>query len=212
MKQVKIKVCGMTDPENVREIMHHKPDYIGLIFYDKSPRSIENGEARGKFSVSGETKKVGVFVNENFDRIINFTKEFELDLVQLHGSETPGDCQRIRSTGLGVIKVFGIDNNFDFNKCRDYIPFADLFLFDTRSEKHGGTGKKFDWGKLKDYQFNTPFLLSGGISIRDVQDLKNMDHDCLAGFDINSQFETRPGYKDSELVGRFIQEMRKNEN
>jgi phosphoribosylanthranilate isomerase len=201
-----IKICGLTYPPNIRQVLALKPDWIGLIFYPPSPRFVKDP---GKLDFLDETdpsvRKLGVFVNPKYDEIMEVTTRIHFDGIQLHGRETPEFCQRMRNEGFRVIKSFGISPDFDFNLTHHYAESVDYFLFDTGSPKYGGTGEQFDWDLLYDYEGDTPFLLSGGLS-PDTRVFP--DHPRFAGVDLNSRFETAPGIKDIGKLQQFINQFR----
>ena len=200
----KIKICGMKDPVNVKEISDLNPDYIGFIFYNGSPRFVGAKPDMKIFgNVPPEIKKVGVFLNETSQRIIEISFSTGIDVIQLHGNESPDYCDRIKSFGLTVIKAFNINKEFSFESLIPYLSKCDYFLFDTKSRMHGGSGIKFDWEKLEGYYFDKPFFLSGGIGPADTDLLKTIRNKVFA-VDINSRFEIAGGIKDIELVKTFI--------
>lgn len=202
---IQIKVCGMKDPHNIAQIASIHPDYMGFIFYNKSKRYVGDAPDTALFqSVPPDIRKVGVFVNEAADHIIDLAYRYDLFAVQLHGTESPEECRIISSKGIKIIKSFGLDDCFDFNLLKAYVAVSNYFLFDTRSDLHGGTGIKFNWGLLNSYRLPVPFFLSGGISPEDALKICRMQHSSFAGIDINSRFETSPGYKDAEAVNRFV--------
>jgi phosphoribosylanthranilate isomerase len=197
-----VKICGMADAAQMHQLAKLQADMLGLVFYPLSPRyvvgKIEPGEIK---TLPVSLKKTGVFVNETAERILKLAKEYYLNTIQLHGNETPAICETLKEEGLDVIKAFNLtkENNFDA-----YAPYCDYFLFDTPSEKHGGTGAKFDWSLLNTYTGKTPFLLSGGIGPGDAEEIKSINHPQFAGIDINSKFEIEPGVKDVEKVKKFL--------
>lgn len=201
-----IKICGLRDPQNIREIIQLKPDWIGLIFHPGSPRYISD-PANLTFlnNLAKRPLTVGVFVNPHLGEIFRVTKILNINIIQLHGSETPDFCQELREYGFMVMKTFGIHNDFNFRHTDPYQNKVDYFLFDTRSPKLGGTGEKFDWDLLKEYRGETSFLLSGGISA-DTQCIPK--HRQLLGVDLNSRFETAPGIKDIGLLQKFFKQFR----
>jgi len=206
---IRIKVCGMTNPENVGEIIGAKPGYIGFIFYPGSSRYVGKEPDLKLFaSVPPLIKKVGVFINEDNQSIIDKAIRFGLNLIQLHGNESVNVCSDLKSTGLGVIKVFNIAEGFSFKSIQKYIPVCDYFLFDTKGEGYGGSGKKFDWKILAEYTFDKPFFLSGGIGFGDAGEVKSISNRGLFAVDINSRFEISPGIKDVEKVRKFINELK----
>lgn len=205
----KIKVCGMRDTANIQSLLTIQPDYIGFIFYEKSPRyagEILDEELLKSFPKT--VKRVGVFVNAHPDFVLRNVKKYALDLVQLHGDETPDVCRGLRNRGLSIIKAFQIDSEFNFSRLNNYKQPCDYFLFDTKSETFGGTGQAFDWELLKNYDNEKPFFLSGGISSAHadlVADLKGMN---LHAIDLNSRFETSPGVKDVSKIKNFVSELK----
>ena len=207
---MKIKVCGMRNPSNIEDLVKLKPDYIGFIFYPKSKRFIGEiipDEIQALIPVY--IQKVGVFVDEPFDNLLEKFRTNKLDMIQLHGSELPGYCERLKKLDIPVIKVFGITSDFDFQTVRPYNQYCDYFLFDTSGEERGGTGKKFDWATLEKYNEDKPFFLSGGIHPDDVDAINRLPYSKLHGVDINSGFETEPGIKNISVVKAFIGELRK---
>lgn len=200
-----IKVCGMRDPENIREVAALGIDWIGLIFFAGSPRRImDNG---GKWYSNCPLKKVGVFVNASFEELTETAALFRLDYLQLHGEETPEDCHILQKRGYSLIKAFRIATACDLEQASDYEGRADYFLFDTKCNGYGGSGKQFDWSVLEAYQGKTPFLLSGGIRPESAGAIRSFRHSRLAGIDLNSGFEIGPGRKDTEKLKEFLKEI-----
>jgi phosphoribosylanthranilate isomerase len=206
---IRVKVCGMVDPLNLKEVSAGEPDFIGFIFYSGSPRYVDEEAECGLFkNFPKGIKRVGVFLDENISEIVKISHRASLDLIQLHGNESPAYCSRLRSSGLSVIKVFNIENEFNFESLTGYLPVCDFFLFDTKGTKPGGSGRKFNWEKLDEYSFDKPFFLSGGIGPEDAGLIKSISNQSLYGVDINSRFETITGMKDVELVRKFIEEIK----
>ena len=145
---IKIKICGMKFPDNISEIASFQPDYLGFIFYEKSPRNFE----KKKPNLPESIQKVGVFVNASLDEIEEKVKQYDLDLVQLHGDESPEFCLLLQQNKFKVIKAFSIDNKFNFNTLNNYINYCDYFLFDTKGTNYGGNGITFDWSVLENYK------------------------------------------------------------
>ena len=194
---------------NIRTISSLKPDYMGLIFYPKSPRYVDDKKASAVANAfPKKTKRIGVFVNEEMRIVFDTTLAFKLDLIQLHGSESPEYCREMKEMGFSLIKAFGVGDNFDFKQLEAYKPYCDYFLFDTKSDKHGGTGKKFDWTLLQKYDNEIPIFLSGGIGPEDVEAIQKIENLNIHALDINSRFETEPGIKDYELLKIFIDKIR----
>jgi len=208
---IRVKVCGLVNPLNIMAVAEAEPDFMGFVFYQRSPRYV-GGEAESKLPVilPHGTKKAGVFVDERIDKIVGISKLRGLDLIQLHGNESPAYCSELRSYGLSVIKALKIGNEFNFETLIRYQTVCDYFLFDSKSDKPGGNGIKFDWKKLDEYSLDKPFFLSGGIGPEDADIIKSITTKGLFAVDINSRFETAPGFKDPELVKTFIKEI-KNE-
>jgi phosphoribosylanthranilate isomerase len=202
---LRIKVCGMKDLQN-RQLLETLPiDILGFIFYPPSPRYIGNQPADllAKITSTGK-EKAGVFVDESTRNILSITGKFELTHVQLHGDEKPEQCTELRKAGLKVIKVFRVNTGFIFSTTEPYTGVADYFLFDTRAEQPGGTGKKFNWQILESYQFDVPFFLSGGIGPEDAGAVAKLQHPMLYGLDLNSGFEDEPGKKNFEKLKVFL--------
>lgn len=201
-----IKICGLRDPENIREVFQLKPDFAGLIFHPGSPRCVTDLKSLDFLNTLAPRPKItGVFVNADIQHIIQISKDLHLDAVQLHGSESPASCFILRKEGFIIIKAFGISKDFNFNLTEAYENSADYFLFDTGSPAHGGSGQKFDWALLNRYHGKTPWFLSGGLS-PDTTEFPKLD--LLAGVDLNSRFEKSPGIKDTGLLKKFIKKFR----
>lgn len=199
-----IKVCGMTEAENIRDVEELGVDMIGFIFYPKSPRCLcEMPEY-----LPVKARRVGVFVNESKENILVYADRFGLQYIQLHGTESPEYCRSLRSSGLHLIKAFSISLPKDMLAISAYKGLCDYYLFDTKTPQYGGSGNQFDWNLLHRYNGNTPFLLSGGINPYSVKAIREFHHPKLAGIDINSRFETAPGIKDVERIEKFMQELR----
>ncbi len=196
-KSLQLKVCGMMELENLQMVAALHPDYIGFIFYDQSPRyagdSLTAEAAKG---LPSGIAKVGVFVNSTTAFITGKVKEYQLNLVQLHGGETAEQCQQLREKGLKVIKAFAMDNAFDFNRLIPYKPFVDYFLFDTKGKSFGGNGQLFDWRILEAYDQEIPFFLSGGIALEHLEAIGALAGMNMHALDVNSKFEVYPGFKD----------------
>ncbi|MEO6637768.1 MAG: phosphoribosylanthranilate isomerase [Ginsengibacter sp.] len=213
---MKVKVCGITTIGQLQELNKMGVDYAGMIFYEKSPRyALSKLRSKAVSALKLKTEKVGVFVNTSENDIMTQIELYELDYVQLHGSETPNFCNHI-SNHVKVIKAFRIDEQ---NAHIDWIvkPYeeaCDFYLFDKGSAGiYGGTGKKFDWHLIENAIIGKDFFLSGGIGPEDVDALKNFNHPYFYGVDINSKFETEPGIKNMELVKDFVREINiKNQN
>lgn len=204
---MKIKVCGMRDAENISELIKLKPDYMGFIFYGKSKRFVTNFP---KIKIPSEIKKVGVFVNESIDNVIEIAEKNRLEAIQLHGNESLEyieELQVLLIRKVEILKAFSVDDEFDFSKTETYQKACDYLLFDTKGKNYGGNGVKFNWQVLDYYKGETPFLLSGGISKVDAAEIKNISHKAFAGIDINSGFEMEPAMKNIEDIKEFKQNL-----
>jgi phosphoribosylanthranilate isomerase len=204
-----IKICGMRDSVNIKEIAKLNPDWLGFIFYPKSKRYVGidfNPEI--VLSLMPDIQTVGVFVNEDFENLMQIAGRFHFSLLQLHGNESPEYCINAGKEGYKIMKAFGIHSEFDWNTLNAYAHACDYFLFDTSTKNYGGSGQKFDWDILSKYNGNKPFLLSGGITPEDVQQIKQIKYPAFAGIDINSGFEIEPGLKDTNKAACFIKEIR----
>jgi len=201
-----IKICGMRDSDNIKEVLKLSPDYLGFIFYPKSPRYVSEYPA---IDFPSSVKKVGVFVNASEREIREKIISFGLDVLQLHGDESPELCHILKQSGAEIIKVFRVDENFDFELPRKYEDFVDYFLFDTATKEYGGSGKKFDWRLLKDYNNFRPIFLSGGIGPDDAASIFEIEGLNIKAIDINSCFEIEPALKDIEKLKNFILAIRK---
>ena len=206
---MQIKICGLRDPENIREIAALQTDFMGFIFYPNSPRFASQLDAGSLTSLPTSIKKTGVFVNENLENILTAISKYNLDAVQLHGADNKKLCRKIRQEAKTmVIKVFPIMDASNFRVTGDYEAVADYFLFDTKTDLYGGSGQKFNWNILQEYTGNKSFLLSGGIGADDVKALRAIEHPLLAGVDLNSKFELKPGLKNVALLKQFIDELK----
>lgn len=204
---LKLKVCGMTQAANIAAVASLQPDYLGFIFYQKSPRWISEVSAELIKYVPSSIQTTGVFVNEEVEVVKTHILKYNLKAVQLHGEESPAYCLEIKSTGAVVIKAFGINEAFDFSRLDTYLEAVDLFLFDTQTLAHGGSGRAFDWTLLENYHLEKPYFLSGGISMNHIKEIKKIKDQRLYAIDVNSKFEISPGQKDVEQLKEFFKEM-----
>lgn len=217
---MRIKVCGMREPQNISRLANLKPDYMGLIFYPKSKRYVESIDSKLFNTLPVAIKLTGVFVNEKIEVILQKVIDYKLSAVQLHGAESPEFCQLLKehllktSTNRKVelVKAFGIDSEFDFSNLKPYDDVTDYFLFDTKTSSHGGSGLSFNWSILKQYDGRKPFFLSGGLSLANLNNILNLNLDNLYALDLNSKFETEPGIKDIESLKSAFQLIKKLKN
>ncbi|RYE19610.1 MAG: phosphoribosylanthranilate isomerase [Sphingobacteriaceae bacterium] len=196
---MKIKICGLKFPENIRAVAALKPDYIGLIFYPHSPRFVGYDVDEELAMLRLPAKKAGVFVDKDFSTIKNLIQKYQLDAVQLHGNEPAETCAVLRKN-VEVIKAFGVDESFDFKLLDAYKDSVDYFLFDTKTTDHGGSGKVFNWQILEKYHLNVPFFISGGLSNENISSVLQFKHPAFYGLDLNSRFEDEPGVKNIEKL------------
>lgn len=209
-----VKVCGMRDPENIRALeqlmLRVSPKtaseeekihwLMGFIFFPKSPRYVE---ALPSY-LPGNVERTGVFVNETSETVCRYAQRYGLSYLQLHGKESPSQCEELRQTGK-VIKVFSIGKEEDLYPVNEYEGCCDLFLFDTKCENYGGSGQQFDWSLLHTYRGKTPFLLSGGMDLGSLPALLDFSHPFLYGYDLNSRFEHSPAVKDLKKLRKFFE-------
>lgn len=204
-----IKVCGLRDAENLNEVAALNPDFVGFIFYDKSPRFVgDDLNADVVRALPRWIRKVGVFVNASPEFIIRNVKKYDLKYVQLHGNETPDFCKSLRMRGINIIKAFRVDESFNFSMLNNYKLHCDFFLFDAKGEQPGGNGVSFDWSLMNRYDNEKPFFISGGIGLHNLSDLDQIRHLKLYGVDVNSQVEVSPGVKDIEKVRELISRLK----
>ena len=197
-----IKVCGMREEQNISDLEKLDIDWMGMIFWSGSKRYVSRPPSR----LPQRVKKVGVFVDASLDDIRQHVSDYQLDIIQLHGHETPAFLEALKP--LTLIKAFNIADASDLEKTKAYEGIADYFLFDTKGKIVGGNGEKFDWTVLTAYEGSTPFLLSGGIGPNDVQKVKQFHHHKCIGIDLNSRFESAPGLKDIVQLQTFIKQIR----
>ncbi len=228
-----IKVCGMRDADNIREVAALGVDMLGFIFYPKSPRYVQmissnagiipdySEERLRKASRKEEMMKerrpfrVGVFVDDMPQNIVTRVYNYDLDYIQLHGNEPRETCENLRSTldpdikkGIQIIKAISVSTADDILKYKEYVGAVDLFLFDTKCKTVGGSGEQFDWQVLDAYDGDVPFLLSGGIGPDDVERVKAFHHPKCVGIDLNSKFEKEPALKDVEKLREFLEKVK----
>lgn len=211
---MRVKVCGMTEIDQVRQLDAMGVDFAGFIFYPKSPRYVVrhlSGEQLRKARL--RLGKVGVFVNATYDEVMKQVDSYGLDMVQLHGDETPRFCEQLANY-ITVVKVFRLGENDPIDWIvRPYQDSCDMFLFDTEGVGYGGTGKKFNWDVLKSAHIDKLFFLSGGIEPGDMEKLKTFAKEPVAArmfaIDINSKFEISPGVKDLKKVRAMLEGVKK---
>lgn len=209
---LKIKVCGMKYEENINAVAALQPNYLGFIFYPKSQRFVgldfENNHLQ---NISRNITKVAVFVNAQLHEVIEFSRMYGISTVQLHGDETPAFCKALKDENFTVIKAFGLNEDFHFEELNAYENVVDYFLFDTKTDDYGGSGKVFGWEILSDYKLNKPFFLSGGLSNQNLKEAVKLKHPQLFAFDLNSKFEEQPGIKNKTMLEEAFQTIRNTE-
>lgn len=212
-----MKVCGMRDADNIRDISALGVDMIGLIFYPPSPRYVQQFSSGAGIIPDyapdmGKTPlRVGVFVDDMPQNIVTRVYNYKLDYIQLHGNEPRETLENLRATidpdikpKIKIIKAISVSSAEDIKKYKEYVGAADLFLFDTKCKTVGGSGEQFDWQVLQAYDGDVPFLLSGGIGPDDAERIKNFHHPKCIGIDLNSKFEIEPALKDVEKLKQFL--------
>mgnify|MGYP001279991825 CR=1 FL=1 len=198
---MKLKVCGMRSSDNIASLSRLAPDYMGFIFWEYSKRFVSHATPQLPQSI----KKTGVFVDASEEYILETIANHQLQVLQLHGNESPDFCKKQKATGLEIIKAFSVCNDFDFSDLEAYESVCDYFLFDTKADLPGGNGSRFDWSLLQDYTAAKPFFLSGGIGPKDqgaIASIINLNLP-LHAVDINSKFEDQPAIKNIEKIKQF---------
>ncbi|MDR4954850.1 phosphoribosylanthranilate isomerase [Chryseobacterium sp. ES2] len=206
-----LKVCGLTKPDQIQELISMKVDFLGFILYKKSPRYVLNHLRLEEISTIDHQGKVGVFVNEEVDIIVKIVQHADLNFVQLHGDENNDFIAELRqklNPKVGIIKAIRIGNIDSDNKDKiaqtlsSNLQPVTYYLFDTDSKAFGGTGKQFDWNILNEFEIPLPYFLSGGISEENIGNINTLKQQPFA-LDINSKFETEPGNKNINSIKKF---------
>lgn len=195
-----VKVCGMRQVDNIQALAELDIDYMGFIFYKNSKRYVQHPPLT---QIPPAIKKVAVFVNPTFAEVQQRIQE-GFQHIQLHGNESPDFCQSIKTSGITLIKAFGVQDNMDWEPLAAYLEVADYFLFDTSSTAYGGTGTTFDWSLLQAYPYDKPYFLSGGLDLSNIQDALALHAPNLIGLDLNSRFELTPGLKNIEKIKQAL--------
>lgn len=207
---IKLKVCGMKYADNLYKIAALQPDYLGFIFYTASKRYMaETLSPELVNNLPASIKRIGVFVNAGEAFILEKAKAYSLDLLQLHGDESPDLCNALKEKGYQVVKAFGVHQDFDFDELKKYADVVDYYLFDTKGPAYGGNGIVFDWSVLKKYDQHKPFFLSGGIGLEEIHELGKLQEMNVHALDVNSRFELEPGMKNIDLLREFKEELGK---
>lgn len=200
---MKIKVCGMRNPENVGLAEQTGVDMVGFIFYPGSKRYVADIDPVETRSVD----RVGVFVNEAPTKIGELAEKWDLDYIQLHGDETPEVCRQVAAFGIAIVKAFSVGKDFDFVQLEPYCDAVDYFLFDTKGQNYGGNGQRFDWQILNGYKWDVPFWLSGGIGPEMAAEIRKLNVPGMYAVDVNSRFEDEPGLKNIDKLKKFVDEL-----
>lgn len=203
-KQLKIKVCGMREVANIKELAALGVDYMGLIFYPKSKRYVSD---LLNIELPKSIQKTAVFVDEDLVTVKSTAAQFGLKTIQLHGFESPEYCAKLQQAKYSIIKVFHVNDDFDFEQTKAYEGSCSYFLFDTKGKELGGNGVRFNWQCLENYKGSLPFFLSGGIALEHAKDLKKIVHPLFYGIDINSQFEDAPALKNIPKIQQFLTQL-----
>ncbi|WP_375239469.1 phosphoribosylanthranilate isomerase [Aurantibacter sp.] len=207
---MKLKVCGMKQENNILDVADLEPNYMGFIFYEKSPRNFKESIPELPEGI----EKIGVFVDATIDFIVSKAEEHKLNGIQLHGNETPEFCEQLKGYDFLVIKVFSMKNQFDFKILEPYQEVCDYYLFDTKGKEPGGNGYTFNWNLLKKYTYNKPYFLSGGIGMENMDALllflKRPESRLCCTIDVNSKFESSPAFKDIILLKEFKYQLAKH--
>jgi phosphoribosylanthranilate isomerase len=205
---IRLKVCGMRDEENLQQLIQVGPDYIGFIFYSKSKRYVGEDDAVS-FIKPLPVQKVGVFVNEENSEVLRRAKALDLQIIQLHGDESPDQADELKSHGLKVIKVFSVSDTLPVNELARFKKSADYFLLDTKTEGYGGSGVRFDWSVLREYDNEVPLFLSGGIGEEHLPEIAELSRSLnIHAIDVNSRFEVSPALKNIDSISLFAQKLK----
>lgn len=200
----------MKHPANIMDVADLKPDMMGFILYEGSPRHVSCDTLHElKKLVPENIRKTAVLVNEPLSSALEISRSGLFEYIQLHGDESPEYCSRL-AEHIRVIKAFHISERLP-EKIHEYESSCEMFLFDTAGKGYGGTGKKFDHKLLEKYTLNKTFILGGGISPGDHELLTSVQNEKLGGIDLNSRFESEPGKKDIKLLKSFIEKIRTDE-
>jgi len=208
---MKIKICGLKEPGNIKAIAAFEPDYMGFICYNASQRYINELTANALDDIPANILKTGVFVNESEENINRLIVNYNFGAIQLHGNESAEFCRLFKDKVI-VIKAFGLFDGFDLSELEQYKNSVHYFLFDTKTSIHGGSGEVFNWDILKDYKLNIPFFISGGLSPDNLEEVIKINHPQFYGVDLNSRFESEPGIKDINKIKKAFDILRKTGN
>jgi phosphoribosylanthranilate isomerase len=208
---MRVKVCGVTQTEQLSQLKDIGATFAGFIYYPKSPRYVLRHMTTSQIKKENEINKVGVFVNAAIEEVLQMVDECRLHMVQLHGDETPKYCDKIADY-ISVVKAFRVSETDNLGyRIQEYMGSCDMFMFDTEGVGYGGTGKKFNWNQLQGVEVGKPYFLSGGVEPSDAQKLKEFSQKpeakALFAVDINTKFEVMEGIKNMDLIKTFIKEL-----
>lgn len=196
----------MRNANNILQVSALNPDYMGFIFYEASPRYV-GADFKVPAKLLPSVKRVGVFVNHTLDFVIDTMKRHQLHYAQLHGDESVAFCEALKQQGVKIIKVFRVNEDFDFGSTNQYESVSDFFLFDTKGKLYGGNATPFDWGLLNQYNQAVPFFLSGGIQPENVKEIKILSSLNIHAIDVNSGVEDHPGFKNTNKISEIINQL-----
>ncbi|WP_321394538.1 phosphoribosylanthranilate isomerase [Emcibacter sp.] len=208
---VAVKICGLSTPESLNAAIDHGAAYVGFVFYPPSPRNI-SPEKAGELTamVPATAKKVGVFVNPDDSLLEEVLSAASLDILQLHGSESPDRVREIREKfDRPVMKAIAVAGAEDIRAAKTYETSADMLLFDAKAPKNlenalpGGNGLAFDWQLIRDSQWSVPWMLSGGLDADNISEA--IATSAAEIVDVSSGVEVRPGEKDVHKIKAFIE-------
>lgn len=209
---MRIKVCGLNDERNILEVASLSPDYMGFIFYEKSPRYAGNLKKKIFNEISSDIFKTAVFVNESIETIISIVDDLQLDCIQLHGNEDPYYCEELKffMPAVQLLKAVSVATAEDVLSLDSYDDVCDFILFDTKTENFGGSGVKFNHFLLSYYEGDLPFFVSGGLGPEDIDNLNGLkeEYEKMYAVDLNSKFEISPGIKDISQLEKAILSLR----
>ena len=201
-----IKICGINDKNSMVEAVNSEVDYIGFVFYNKSPRNLTLSLAKSLVAFRNKRSKiVALTVNAKDEFISEIKENISPDYFQLHGDETPERCKEIKSKfQTPVIKGLGIKDHDDLKKdTKNFENICDILILDAPSSNlPGGNGKKFDWNLLKGYSSKTKWMLAGGLNVYNVNDA--IKYTNAPAIDVSSGVEISKGVKDPKLIRNFI--------
>jgi phosphoribosylanthranilate isomerase len=208
---MKLKICGMKYDENIRQLAQLDVDMLGFIFYPRSSRFVDNElNIQVLDDLPKQIEKVAVFVDEPTTELLSTIKPYGFDYIQLHGNESPADCEALQRNNIKIIKAFSVDADFDFSTTAPYEAYCEYFLFDTKGLEKGGNGLTFNWRLLDNYRLTTPFFLSGGIGVENIEEALHIKHPQFSGVDINSKIELAPALKSFEHANYIVKQINQN--